>query len=377
MSLAGAHSLRHGSGRVDLEVLKQTHPVEDVVARYGIELRKHGRALVGRCPLHADGGRPNLHVWPGTASWFCFRCCVGGDIFRFIQLVEDISFREALDRLQNLQVDPAALRRTIPAKSPAPPPSGFDCRDPKEIAMLSAATALYHRRLLSDPSALAYVRGRGLDMLAITDCRIGFAAGNELLAYIRWRSLELAPAMRVGLLDASGRESLAGRVVVPELRSNRPVWLIGRILDADSVESEVGQEPPPKYLGLRESKPLLGAEQVRDSPSVVVCEGVFDYLTARQWGYPSVGLAGTYASRQVLDALRAFPRLYLVMDRDDSGVKATRWLAEELGPSAVPVSLPDGIKDISELAPLPDGRKLFAAALLDAASISRIQSDAG
>ena len=48
----------------ELEALKQAHPVQEVVAQYGVELRRQGRAFVGRCPLHADHGRPNLHVWP-------------------------------------------------------------------------------------------------------------------------------------------------------------------------------------------------------------------------------------------------------------------------------------------------------------------------
>ena len=49
-------------GRIDVAALKRGHPVVEVVTGYGIELRPVGRALVGRCPLHDDGGRPNLHV---------------------------------------------------------------------------------------------------------------------------------------------------------------------------------------------------------------------------------------------------------------------------------------------------------------------------
>ena len=60
MSAGYVHaSSRHG---VDAEALKLTHPIEEVVARYAVELRRQGRALVGRCPLHHDQGRPNLHV---------------------------------------------------------------------------------------------------------------------------------------------------------------------------------------------------------------------------------------------------------------------------------------------------------------------------
>jgi DNA primase len=55
--------------RVDTAALKSAHPIADVVARYGVDLRPCGRTLVGRCPFHADQGRPNLTVYPATASY--------------------------------------------------------------------------------------------------------------------------------------------------------------------------------------------------------------------------------------------------------------------------------------------------------------------
>ena len=60
-------------GRIDTSALKLAHPIEDVVARYGIELRRQGHALVGRCPFHADGGRPNLHIFNGTQTLVLFQ----------------------------------------------------------------------------------------------------------------------------------------------------------------------------------------------------------------------------------------------------------------------------------------------------------------
>jgi hypothetical protein len=53
-----------GTGRIDIAALKQTHPIEAVVPQYGVELKHQGRGLVGRCPFHLDGGRPNLVVFP-------------------------------------------------------------------------------------------------------------------------------------------------------------------------------------------------------------------------------------------------------------------------------------------------------------------------
>ena len=50
--------------RIDTESLRRAHPLAELVTSYGIELRRVGGALVGRCPFHQDGGRPNLHVFP-------------------------------------------------------------------------------------------------------------------------------------------------------------------------------------------------------------------------------------------------------------------------------------------------------------------------
>src|SRR6266498_4035097 len=92
-------SIATGPRRIDTAALKQAHPIEDVVARYGIELKRQGRALVGRCPFHADGSRPNLSNFPTTRTWFCFRCCLGGDAVKFITLAEDVGFLQAVERL--------------------------------------------------------------------------------------------------------------------------------------------------------------------------------------------------------------------------------------------------------------------------------------
>jgi DNA primase len=330
---------------IDVAALKQAHPIEAVIRRYGVDLRRVGRSLSGRCPFHDDQGRPNLYVWPETASWFCFRCALGGDVIHFVELAENLSFREAIDRLDG-SAGPITATPRLPRKRASNPISTFDHRDPQELIALQAATALYNRRLVTDPDALAYVRSRGLDETAIIRCRMGYASGTELLAYMKWRRLPLAPAMRVGLLNSSGRETLARRVVVPEFRSGQPVWLVGRILPQEGGLPE-DQEETPKYLVLPGPKPLLGLEQARDSPAVVVCEGIFDYLTAVSWGYPTVGLTGTHVSAEVVDQLRTFPRVYLVLDPDHAGVKATLSLCEALGASAIPVALQDGIRDVA------------------------------
>jgi DNA primase len=347
------------SGLIDTTALKEAHAIEDVVASYGIELKRQGRAVIGRCPFHADGGRPNLVVFPATRSWHCFRCGVGGDVVKFVMLAEDIGFVEAAKRLGGDRFGP--IRRTM--RQPARQVASRICgRGPEELAALHAAVTLYHHSLLVEPRALAYLAGRGLDRAVIEQCQVGYAVGDQLVAYLRWQRIPIGPALRAGLLTRGGSEFLAGRIVVPDLdRDGQPVWLIGRTLH------EPPTEDVPVHLGLPVPKPLLGVDvaETRKSPTIIVVEGTFDYLTVRMWGYPTVATLGTHLRPDLVHALARFNRQFLVLDNDEAGMKSALALQQQLGPSAIRVVLPNGIKDPSELAGLPDGRERFAAALLE------------
>jgi len=337
-------------GWIDTDGLKCDYPVEEVVEQHGIELRHSGCALIGRCPFHEDGGRPNLYVYPNTRSWYCYRCGIGGDVISFIERIEGVGFREAVMRLTGQCSGrpgggPRSRGRTNPGAGTRPP-WGRD-----ERACLAAAVELYHNRLLTDEAALAYLAGRGLDRDTIERCCLGYAAGDELVDYLRSRRLRIRAAMRVGLLRRDGRESLAGRVLVPEIRGGEPIWLIGRTIDPDDDRS--------KYLGLPGPKPLLGWETAKDSAEVCLVEGVFDWLTLLNWGYPALALVGTHVRPAALKALARFERVFLLLDNDEAGQAAAADLAKALGSQAVVTRLP-GVKDVAELGIVPEGLHVFA-----------------
>lgn len=363
---AAGHGVDAGKGRgaqaIDIGAIKRAHRIADVVAGYGVALRPSGRALVGRCPFHPDAGRPNLHVYVGNESWYCYRCAVGGDVLDFVRRVERVDFRAAAGHLAETfrpTCAPAARpSRTLPLTEQAP-------RGPAELACLAAAAELYANRLLSEPRALAYARSRGLDGATLGRCRVGYAAGDELADFLRWRRLPLQGAVRAGLLRRDGSEVMAGRVVVPELRAGAPVWLIGRTLVTDASG--------PKFLGLPGRKPLLGWERACGARAVVVVEGVFDLLTLDMWGIPAVALLGTYPSLSAATALARFGRVYLALDADEAGQEAGHALAQRLGSRASLVRLPalPGVEDVADLAPRAGGRDAFLGALRESARSDR------
>ena len=344
---------------IDTEAVRRQHPLADVVAGYGIELRRSGSALAGRCPFHADGGRPNLTVYSRSGRWVCYRCGEKGDVIAFVQRIEQLGFRDAVARLGGADAERPRPRprprRVRPVRARRPR------LGPEELEVLAAAVELYANRLLREERALAYLAGRGFGRPLLERYRVGYAAGGELVAYLRWRGLPLAPAARAGLLDRDGREVLQDRIVVPEHRQGWPVWLIGRQLDAHAPASDRDR----KYLGLPGWKPLLGWEEATaaGTEQVTVVEGPLDWLALRAWGLPALGLCGTRVRPAAVEGLRRFRRVYLALDADDGGDRGNQVLLAALGARAVPVRLPPGCKDVAELAPRPEGARAFAAAL--------------
>ncbi len=238
--------------RIDTERVRHLHPIAEVVADYGIELRRSGSALVGRCPFHADAGRPNLTVYPRSARFVCFRCHARGDAIAFVQQLEQLSFRDAVGRLSRGGALPASMssRRLLP---PRPLPRSLRLATPRtdeHKTVLAAAMELYANQLLSESAALRYLAQRGFSPPLIEQARLGYARGGELVPYLAWRGHSPRLARQLGLIRSDGRESFAGRVIVPELRDGRPVWMIGRCIGPG--------QPGPKYLGLPGLKPLLG-----------------------------------------------------------------------------------------------------------------------
>src|SRR5947209_11400967 len=178
---------RTGSWRVDTELLRLRHPIVDLVASYGIELRRSGSHFSGRCPFHADRGRPNMAVFPRSGLWVCFRCDARGDAIAFVQRIDGISFREAAVLLGgDLSTSPAVARRPRTLRAAV---RSHAAARPVDTEVLAAAVELYTNRLMADEAALGYLAARGFGRELLERERIGFAAGAELVSYLAWRGL--------------------------------------------------------------------------------------------------------------------------------------------------------------------------------------------
>ncbi|CAG0947138.1 partial DNA primase, partial [Anaerolineae bacterium] len=334
------------STRDDIETVRSNNPIEQVIGRY-VELKPSGRRLSGRCPFH-DDPTPSFVVYVHNQSWYCFGCDIGGDVFRFVERIEHLSFVEALQRLGSNSLPERRITHSLPPQ--VKPVPMLELSD-EHFTLLTAATEVYHAAIFMQTRVLEYLAKRRIDLDMIRRHRIGFATGNDLAKYFRFRGWDPEIANDLGLLGPHG-DYFRQRIVVPELRGGRAIYLVGRATQ---------KYQRAKYLGLPGApKPLYGLETIQRAKDVFVCEGPVDWLTLVEWGYPAIALLGSHLKQDQISEMADAERIFIVTDSDEPGRKSAHQLAETFGKRARIVPCLPNVKDVNELAMKPNGQSVFA-----------------
>ena len=78
----------------DIKAIRQQADIVDVMSHY-ITLEKQGKNYKAICPFHDDHD-PSLSISTDKQIFKCFVCGTGGNVFTFVQKIENISFLEAV-----------------------------------------------------------------------------------------------------------------------------------------------------------------------------------------------------------------------------------------------------------------------------------------
>ncbi len=159
------------------ETLKQQADIVRIVGDY-VKLKKTGaQNYSGLCPFHAEK-TPSFSVHATRQFFHCFGCGESGDVFTFIQKVENITFHEALRLVaQKLGVSMPKIAFSSPAEA----------RDAQlRRALLDVhvrATTFFQEclRRAEGANARQYLKGRGLDDETTARFRIGYAPDSGFL----------------------------------------------------------------------------------------------------------------------------------------------------------------------------------------------------
>src|SRR5437763_10291554 len=76
------------SNWVDFKSIKQSVTIEQVFARYGVKLKRSGKELRGRCPIHQGEGADSFHANTEKNAFHCFSCQAKGNVLDLVAALE-------------------------------------------------------------------------------------------------------------------------------------------------------------------------------------------------------------------------------------------------------------------------------------------------
>jgi DNA primase catalytic core len=314
----------------EIERLKAGVPVARLIEASGIELRKGGKDLLGRCPFHEDT-TASLVVTPAKNLWHCFGCGIGGGPIDWVIKRQGVSFRHAVELLRadkGSGADLAELGTPRRAKLPAPV-----ALDAGEQELLDQVISYYHETLLAAPEAMAYLERRGIASRELIEAhRLGFAnrtLGLRLPATAVKAGAEIRGRLqKVGILRDSGHEHFNGCLVVPVFdQAGQVTEVYGRKITA-SVNPPWHLYLPGPHRGVWNERGLVGQTEV------ILTEALIDAMTFWCAGHRNVTAAyGVEGLTE--DHLAAFKRcgthrVLIAFDRDDAGERGAQKVAERL-----------------------------------------------
>jgi DNA primase len=315
------------AGAMDFrDQVKSSVDIVSVIGEY-VRLRRSGtQRYMGLCPFHQEK-KPSFTVHVTLQIYKCFSCGVSGDVIKFVQEKDGLTFWDALKSL--------AERNGIPI----PKRSLYADEDSKVrgalLAMHEAAQENFRANLNSHAgeAARAYIAKRGLAPETVEHFGLGYSdrAGRTLLRLFEQRNFTIEQMLDSGLISKSQRDGslydrFRNRLMFPiHDEMGKVIAFGGRALAA---------EDEPKYLNSAES-PLYkkgsvlynlhrAKETIRKDDRVILVEGYMDAIGVTAAGFRNVvASCGTaFSETQVRSIKRHTHRIAVNFDPDAAGEAA-------------------------------------------------------
>lgn len=343
--------------------IKERLSIVDVVQPY-VKLTRAGKYWKGISPFTKEK-TPSFFVTPDKGLYHCFSTGKGGDMFTFVEEMEGVDFKGALQIL----AEKAGVEIVREA------PGAKDERE-KVYMALDAARAFYHLVLKDRKDVQEYLANRGITPDMIERWHIGYAskAWHDLRDELLKKGFTEPTLLSAGLIKKPDSADTAtsdkpdvrrpydrfrGRIMFPIAdASGRVIAFSGRIFEDDP------KNPQAKYLNSPEgpvfdkSRALYGIHEakngIRELGAALLVEGQVDLLMAHKIGYKNaVATSGTAFSANHVDILKRYsPNMLLAYDGDKAGITAAgraAALALPRGMNVKVVRMPPGVDPADQI----------------------------
>ena len=304
----------------DIALVRERSAIDEIVGEHLQLRRAGGGSLKGLCPFH-DEKSPSFQVTPARGLFYCFGCGAGGDVIRFVEQVEHLSFTESVERLATRAG--IQLRYEDTGSGPGRPSAPAGQRG-RLLEANKLAADFYADQLAGDEALQAreWLAERGFDREVAEQFGCGFAPGgwDGLTRFLRAKGFAESELTTAGLARQSSRGSLIDRF------HRRLLWpikditgdVIGfgarKIFDDDDGPKYLNTPDTPLY---KKSHVLYGIERAKGDIArrhqAVVVEGYTDVMACHLAGIPTaIASCGTAFGIEHIGVLRR-----LLMDQDE------------------------------------------------------------
>ena len=316
----------------DIEEVKARVNIADVIGGYVALKPASAGSLKGLCPFHQEKS-PSFNVRPLQGFYHCFGCGAGGDVYKFLQEMESLSFYEAVENL----AQKANYTLTYEAGSNAP-----DQGQKARIYEANLAASKYFAEQLGTDAATPgrdFLKSRGFDKSAAETFGVGFApkGWNNLVDHLKTLGFTEDELVLASLASRGERglyDKFRGRLIWPIRDTSNQVIGFGarKLFDDDQGPKYLNTSETPVY---HKSAVLYGIDlakkDISKSQKVVVVEGYTDVMACHLAGVTTaVATCGTAFGDEHIRILNRMlaanvdnpAEVIFTFDPDEAGQKA-------------------------------------------------------
>ena len=309
-----------------IERIKDSNNIVDVIGQY-VTLKRKGTTYFGLCPFHREK-TPSFAVSETKQVYHCFGCHSGGTVIQFLQNIENISFREALEILaERARIELPKVQDTY-----------YDIKQEKKKEMaykINEMASNYFMKSLVDVNdktnklAQEYVKKRKLNKQMIIDFKIGYSKIG-LVKYLVSHGIKEEDIIAVGLAYRRDNNSIVDRFInrlmftLKDIKG-RVIGFTGRKLD-DNLDVA-------KYINTNENivyskgNNLYGLDIAKNYSrnEMIIVEGNMDAISLHQRDIRNVvaSMGTALTEKQARLILRYTKNVKIAYDSDAAGEEAT------------------------------------------------------
>lgn len=311
-----------------LNEIRNSLDIVEIISNY-LPLTSKGKNYFGVCPFHDDHS-PSMSVSKEKQIYTCFSCGATGNVFKFIQDYENISFLEAVKKcadIAHVYIDIGQAKEKNKHQ---------ELYDIYELSQ-----KFYQNNINTElgKKAKEYLNNRKLDESIIKEFGIGLSLNEKdlLTKLLKSKKYDDKTLIRSGLVNENNyqlNDVYRNRIMFPLYDLNgKVIGYNGRVYNGETENKYVNS----KETDIFKKRELLynyhrAKDEARKKHQIIIMEGPMDIIRAYTIGIKNcVAALGTaFGKEQAMLVRKLSSNVILCFDGDEAGLKATKGAIVEL-----------------------------------------------